>query len=133
MSEWLHNSYGPSRSELRSHIDPVGTLMVFDPEELARQLGCAMESLSGTVDTYVRKHPNWRAGIAAPTGFMVSSRVDGPLDQPESDFEVCMEIGLQLLVFGSTAGGLYIPGRTLCWDPDKFEKKLMFLKSEVFQ
>ena len=133
MSEWLHNMSVPAKTAVRLHIDPVGALLVFDPGKLAQQLRCAKARLSGTVDTYVRKHPNWCAGIAAPTGFMVSSLVDGPLDQLASDFEVCMEIGLQLLVFGSTSGGLYIPGRTVCWDPDKFEQTLMFLKSEVFQ
>jgi len=133
VSELLHNMSVPAKTAVRSHIDPVGTLIVFDPEKLAQQFGCPMGMLSGKVNTYVRKHPNWRAGIAGPTGFMISSRVDGKRDLPVSDFEVCMEIGLQLLVFGSTSGSLYIPGRTMCWDPDKFEQKLMFLKSEVFQ
>jgi len=107
--------------------------MVFDPEKLARQLRCARARLSGTVNTYVRKHPKWNKGIAAPKGFMLSYGIDSNSDQTEFNYELCKEIGLQLLVFGSAAGGLYIPGRTVCWDPDKFEQKLMFLKSEMFQ
>jgi len=133
VSEWLHNMSVPAKTAARIHIDPVGTLMVFDPGKLAQQLGCARESLPGAVNAYVRKHPIWNKRIAAPTGFMISSRLDGPPAHPKAFFEVCKDIGLQLLVFGSTAGSLYIPGRTVCWDPDKFEQKLMFLKSEVFQ
>ena len=97
-------------------------------------------SIAKAAEKYVKKHPHIIKNIAKPTGYMVSEYIElGVMSRQKIDealnnlysFEVCNDVELLILVFGSTVGDLYIPNRPLSFEETKFNKVLLFPKEEV--
>lgn len=140
----LKNMSAPPRSEVYYEQYQLSSKYIcFNPyvlKDLLHILSDSPSSIAKAAEKYVKKHPNIIKNIAKPTGYMVSEYIElGVMSRQKIDealnnlysFEICNDVELLILVFGSTVGDLYIPNRPLSFEDTKFNKVLLFPKEEV--
>ena len=128
--KYLNNMSAPPRTKAEINIKQIDRYLVFSPLTLARQLKCSLKLLPFMVKEYVDGHKNIFSSIKRPNGYMIANVVPN-IRKTDFHYEICKDIDLEIIIFGSTVNGFYIPNRELSWDEDKFANTLCFLRNEA--
>lgn len=122
----LRNMSAPPRSEVRIRQNLPGMFIFFSPKRLASLLGCPSEELPERCAEYVAAHPEIADNPQRPRSYMVAQTT------PQKRSVECFRLELLLVIFGSTLGDLYIPGRKLEYPKSRFDHTLYFRRQEVY-